>query len=380
MRDTLSMLIVTKDRQYMLPEIVQYHAQIGITMLIADGSANICAEAGMLQNMGNVVYFHMPDTSFHDRLAFLVYKLTTPFCVIRADRRHQSNNAITQCLHFLQQNPDYVSASGIWCLEGSLLLQSAHDIFTEPWTIDDPVQRVQCHGLSVHSPFYNVHKTSLAKTRVNILQDLLQLTEHTYFLEYIDYFSIFFLGKSIQFPLLGGLIQEATTAQSYHSEYYQTRQFLEDDALVDATYTVVEKHLLKENIDKNVLKKAFYLYIECIRIRFVLYGVTPQEEGKFFTKVARHGYVEKALDMLLGREPEDIPLMKKLLQCAMAYIIDSSFLLGDIGHRFTDIDREEFMALSACVTNIKKRYVLQELREKKAHIKGKIHSDNQQTS
>ncbi len=370
MFNDISMLIITKDRSYTLLPIIKYHAQTRIPLLIADSSENASSHAATLEKTENVRYFHCPEKSFHERAIFLLEHVTTPYCVFRADRRHQCNNAIAQCLAFLKEHPDYSSASGFWTLDKSRLLYYANNVLAKPWLFDNPTERVECHALSFESPFYNVHKTALAKLRFAILADLKTLSSHVYFLEYIDYFTMFFLGKTRHLSIFGGVVQDLSEPQCYEIDFFTTAEYLADKELVLATYNVIEKHLLAYGVDRITLREAFSKYIECISLRFLLHGF--ERQGRDFNLVKKFGHAEKILHMIREKNPHNTPFLLNALQTLLAFMTDNSMQVSNVLHLFSDTDQEAMSEITHLMSEIGRMRELDTIRAMKHKaVKGK---------
>ncbi len=356
----ISMLIITKDRQYALPAIVNYHVGKGMPIYIADGTDEVHSKHKVFEAMSDVYYFHCPQKGFFERISLLLEKVNTSYCVVRADRRHQSNHAIAECLKFLKENQGYSSASGFWVNVVDMHLSYANDVIAEPWTLDDPVERVGCHALSFQAPFYNVQTTALWQKRVDIMSDLLEISQHVYFNEYIDYFALFFTGKTRHLNVLGGVIQELGSGQSYGNQFMTTASLLKDAALCEASYAIIEKHLLCDDVEQSVLREAFFRYVGNLLFRFESYGFDSNQE--VYKNVKRFASIEKTMAMLRNKEPLDMSYLTNIVQVYMAFATDNMTLLFDVAHLLSQKDVDEWDTLKALAEQVAKLHELEELR------------------
>ncbi len=348
----ISMIIPTKDRQQMLQQIIEYHAPTRMQILIADGTETPWQGEHTLTQYPRVRYFHMPEQHFHERIHSLMKYVDRPYCVLRADRRHQCNRAIAQCRDFLRKHTDYTSASGLWFWKEPLSLHYGADMVTEPWHINDPVKRVRCHALSFQPPFYNVQTRQLAQLRFRILTRLLRVTTHTYFLEFMDYFVMHFLGKTQLLTIFGGIVQNKQASVVINDEFYTTCAAFDTPALLSAAFAIIEKQLRAYNVCKKTLKEAFFAYIESLKLRFLLYTIDIRPHP--FTKIAGFGHLEKVFDMLYDRTTEDKAYLSSVLQCLITIMIDNMTRFEDVMHHFSEADFTEADHIKTLIANITK--------------------------
>lgn len=199
----LTIIIPTYERHFLLDKIVPYHAQTDAQIVILDGSKKPWKMPKSLIKASTIFYKHHPTIDSLERLACVKEHIHTPYCVFRADRRHQSNYALSKCVAFLSTNPDYASAKGVWSTGDAPCY--ATELFTRYGEIDDMRNRVYKQMLAYDATFYDVHTTQAMLAVIDSLVNVSAHTRNLYFTETIQVIATAMAGKNKILPFLQGI-------------------------------------------------------------------------------------------------------------------------------------------------------------------------------
>ena len=112
MNELLTLVIPTHERQALLKKSLTYYAGLGFPVIVVDSSAQAFSEIGLFPN---VQYVHCPGAAFPHKLRTPVNTLVkTPFMFCCADDMYMAPETLRLCLEFLERNPDYSSAQGLY--------------------------------------------------------------------------------------------------------------------------------------------------------------------------------------------------------------------------------------------------------------------------
>ncbi len=363
MFQNVSMLIPTQNRHFMLHDIVAYHAPLGMPIYIADDSVEPYDIRPLQQHFSNVHYYHMPHVDFHNRIQLLLQNVTTPFCVFRADRRHQCNGSLAQCLRFLRKNAAYTSASALWFWETDLRPYHSHDIWANSGELDDAVARVNSHAISFQSPFYNVQRTGLARAYMGVSRDVNTLSDNFYLQEYIGAFVPFFLGKTKQFSSFGGIVQAVLTQPDYQENFIAIRDYVHDQRILSLSYDIIQRYLreaaLETDIkdiytfDERVLQEAFVQYMKALQVRFLLYLSWPRNEKA--RTLHGYGYFEDIIEIIRGQRKADDDFLLQALQCLLTCVAEQRVRYQHMAHAFGASDMTEQKNIHNLIKQIRQR-------------------------
>ncbi len=349
----LSMIFLIKENNHMLEEVVHYHAPSNIQLYISHDSEQPYP-IEKLRNYPNVKYFHVNNAntnlSMHDRTISLLPQITTEFCVFRADRRHQSNTILQKQLEFLQNNPEYSSASGVWINE-NLTIYHSLELITSNGEEDDPVTRVENFGLSFQPPFYNIQNTTLIKTFYEMLPHIQKKTLNAYYIEYVHAFLCHFTGKTKQFTNFGGIVQAKEEHSSYHeTDWPEIGNLLKSYELTKYTTTIARVALKKNGFSTDNLEKALKAYNQAMVLRFSLYRSYLLDLDH--EKVKTFGYIEEMFNMLNKKTPYDQKKVEQYLRVLMSDCFDFRCNLNHLMRTFDTKDIIEFEALLELIKRI----------------------------
>jgi glycosyltransferase domain-containing protein len=118
-RDQLTVILTLKDRATFTPRWIDYHSRVGLPwpIIVGDGAPSEQTEAQFASASGlRTNYRRYADTdllAFYRKLRDLVAAASTPYILLSDNDDFILPQGILRCIRFLDQNPDYVSCSGI---------------------------------------------------------------------------------------------------------------------------------------------------------------------------------------------------------------------------------------------------------------------------
>lgn len=109
----VTMLVLTRNRQGYLRNILETYADSGLDLIVADTSP---APLPGVERYKNVRYHHFTECHFIDKLRFLADSASTEYIVMHAENRHIRAEAVANCLDYLLAHPDCALAHGahVW--------------------------------------------------------------------------------------------------------------------------------------------------------------------------------------------------------------------------------------------------------------------------
>lgn len=197
----LTMIIPTFMRHEFFEDIVAYHApEIGRIILL-DATPEPFTHATLFKKHQNVEYCHLPDTSPAYRLALGVEKITTPYAVIKADRRQVSTHGLRCCCTFLDYNKKYISADGHTILNYECERTAYNYAYvSKHCELEDATHRVMA-CMSIFEPtWYAVFRTDALRyifSKINKLE-----VKDFCFHEFFHTISAYSLGKHKRVPCM----------------------------------------------------------------------------------------------------------------------------------------------------------------------------------
>ncbi len=108
----VTIVIPTHKRHALLSKTLKYYGGFGVAVLVVDSSPEPYAEqAGLC----GAEYLHVPNEPLPHKLrAPVMDRVKTPFMFFSADDMFMSRATVEHCLAFLNANPDYASAQGLY--------------------------------------------------------------------------------------------------------------------------------------------------------------------------------------------------------------------------------------------------------------------------
>ncbi len=325
----LSMIIPIKENSHFLEEIIQYHTPTNINMYIMHDAIIPFILPEQYKN-ANIHYFHMPSTSIYERTIAAFSKISTEYCVIRGDRRHQSNTALAQCLDFIKNNSEYTSASGIWLYQ-NLSIAYGVELISKAGEAENTNERLKKQSLSYQPTYYNIQKTRLLRAYFDIVSAIEEKNNNLYYHECIHAFLTFFLGKTKQLDCLAGIIQPKQKPAQHSNQVYEVIDIMKDKKEAEFILDTIKKILSQYDFVYKDIDSAFEKYHDTLIKRYTLRGYAKKSEA---SKLRNSAYLEH-LYSLLNSSPntsnEEISDAFQVLLTANFY---SSTKFDDIKHLF----------------------------------------------
>ncbi|MBK5284701.1 MAG: TIGR00180 family glycosyltransferase [Bacteroidia bacterium] len=104
----VTVIIPTYNRHQYLARILKYYSQFNVDVCVADSSKQPFAFA----NNFNAKYYHLPEFSYFKKIQWVTEQTSTPYLCLCADDDFTIPSALSECIKFLEENPDYFSAQG----------------------------------------------------------------------------------------------------------------------------------------------------------------------------------------------------------------------------------------------------------------------------
>ncbi len=359
MLEQLSMIIRIQDNHHMLDDILLYHASTGINIYIAHDSAEPYVFHDDLKTYDNIHYYHMPKIKPVDRALFLLSKIHTDFCVFRSDRRHISNTSLAKSLDFLQDNPDFSSASGIWMQE-NLSIPHMVELISKSGLHENPYERVQLQALSYQPPYYNIYSSELAKAFFDIIARISHRIQNVYYNEFLHSFLCFFLGKTKQFTSFAGIIQNKPSVGAYRTDWHKVINILQDQEL--SSYIAITTKNVLESFGFNIkeLDAALHAFHDAMTVRFLAYrNNTYAYDGE---SVNSFGHLENIYAMLDNKLKRNEKLMEYYLRSFLAKNFDVYAKFEHVQMHMKQEDMQQMDDIWQIIASIKQKSTLNDVK------------------
>ena len=105
----VTVLIPAHNRPDRLRRLLTYYAKTTIKVLVSDSSSTVFPDADEFRE---VIYRHFPNMLFLEKINRVLPLIETPYVVFCADDDFIVPEAIDKMTHFLNDNPDYMTAHG----------------------------------------------------------------------------------------------------------------------------------------------------------------------------------------------------------------------------------------------------------------------------
>ena len=106
--DRLTVAVLSKDRPELLESVVRYWLDQNVNVIVSDASKHPNLEVAALTG---VLYRHGED-NWSQRLQFLSQSVRTDFVMLSCDDELYLPSAVSECILFLDRNPEFVACSG----------------------------------------------------------------------------------------------------------------------------------------------------------------------------------------------------------------------------------------------------------------------------
>ena len=108
MRNLLTVIIPTHNREAYLDRSMSYWRQFDIRVIVADSSAN----QSDIEFNNNIEYLYCSGWSFSNKVHTAIQMVDTPYVVMCPDDDFQTESGLRECIDFLQDNREYSAAQG----------------------------------------------------------------------------------------------------------------------------------------------------------------------------------------------------------------------------------------------------------------------------
>lgn len=353
LNNKLTIFIPTFNRQYMLEEIVRYHSTTGAYIVVADASAAAWKIPADLVN--KVDYRHAPGQTQLERLQTVLPDVNTPFFVFRSDRRHQTNRGHFQCVQYLEANPEYASATGVWLRENNLRPYHPLELITRNGEIECPYARLRASLLTYQPPYYNVQRTCHVVQLAKAWNVIEKHTTNLYYHEYVQCFFTLLVGKMKQLDCLAGILQNAHREDDYTHTGRKTVFLLQDSAL------------------SQVLADILYTYLPCdIQDRQCFdYAIAGAISDALQTcnLVSREDHFTKIFTLLNSDgKMNDSLYLDNSLRMFVGAAIEQEFSYDNVRQLFTHADLEEQKRVLEMIGICHKKFMLRSIKEVRAKL------------
>jgi glycosyltransferase domain-containing protein len=164
--DAVTVVVPTYNRSRQLAETVLFLESIGLRAVVVDGSSERHPDFERF-HPALVRYFHRPQSTYQERMAFAAAIVDTPYTLSMSDDEYYCPDAIVEAVNFLDNNKDYTScggeAVGFSLHDGALEFDEVYpELRGFDMTLDSPAARMEAH-LSKYRPasYYAVVRTGI---------------------------------------------------------------------------------------------------------------------------------------------------------------------------------------------------------------------------
>lgn len=183
----ITILIPTYNRYAYLKRLLRYylHSEIVFSILIADSSAvPLDDELTRLIGSPRLNYLKFPsEITPQEKISQALRKIATEYVLLCADDDFIVPSAIGECADFMEKNPDYSVALGVYCShslrkrkKGKIEFDWAPGEYGKSITLDSPAERLKFHLTNYDTAtFYGVHRTNTLRF---IFEEALVATSH----------------------------------------------------------------------------------------------------------------------------------------------------------------------------------------------------------
>jgi len=172
--ELLTLVVITQNQSDFLRRALQYYCTYPCVIMVLDSSAE--SDAGIEVDFPGVVYQHVPqfsNSALQGKLAYGVERVATPYMAFVAVDDFVLQDALTQCVEFLEEHPDYGVCHGYTLLYRSMGTQVNYYRRDKKVCEDYSFERAEDRVLSTLEqfipPFYAVTRTALQRSWFGLL-------------------------------------------------------------------------------------------------------------------------------------------------------------------------------------------------------------------
>jgi glycosyltransferase domain-containing protein len=169
MSDAFSLIIPTFNRPEFLQRLLSYYCDLrpAYEIVVADSSSGASLEANRKtvasaqQVLALTHNIHPPETPPYAKLIGTIESLPSAIVAICADDDFLVPEAISRCVEFLEQHPDYSIAHGNSVFVRVTAEGEIHETLTYPQRsieLDDAAERLEDHLRNYTATYYSVHR------------------------------------------------------------------------------------------------------------------------------------------------------------------------------------------------------------------------------
>ncbi|ADU64264.1 MAG: TIGR00180 family glycosyltransferase [Pseudodesulfovibrio sp.] len=166
MRNKLTVVVPTYKRHHLLEQVLPHLLSLDTRILVIDSSETPHAPSS---SNPRIDYVHCPDLGVLQKIRkHVVERVHTPYMLMNADDIFPSRQAITECVDFLENNPDYSSAQGVILYhENGRVYPHEPDSPLYQADADSAGARLLQHFTNYHPMFYSVQRADCWKVTLD---------------------------------------------------------------------------------------------------------------------------------------------------------------------------------------------------------------------
>jgi len=170
--DNFTLLIPVRGRQYNLPKVIEFYAELECKKIIIDSSETKYSDIQSLTNAG-FEYRHFPKMNFYDKMQLNVALIDTKYMLDAPDDDYYRPEAIKECVAFLESDERYVVCDGVYLnLEiDHILPKYAGSFFELPHKKDYRKRLTGIFSRLYYARNHSVVRTEVTKAVFNFIGD-----------------------------------------------------------------------------------------------------------------------------------------------------------------------------------------------------------------
>ncbi len=287
----VTLLILTHERKDFLIRALEYYEQFNLPIVIADSST----DNYKLKEHDNLIYYHTPNISFHEKFILTVARLNTKYVHLCSDDDFSLFDAIKYSYQTLEEDDTISTIQG----------RSIGFQFTNNKLETQPIYFYTHRDLSNNSydlrinslmniyfhNFYSLHRTenlkliSNYKQKYNIYDN--NLTERLIMILSLSFGKHKLLNKLHNIRDMSIAYKDGNSNDTRKTlEYY----YYQDKEEIDNFKKAIQNFLIKEkNIQKDIAKEQVTNWIDTyleswVKNRYKYFDITPSSKFELFIK------------------------------------------------------------------------------------------------
>ena len=220
MLDQVTIVIPTHNRHHLLEKRALPHfLEFGVHLLVIDSTKE--PHKASLENP-NIDYVHCPNEPLpHKMKRPVLDRVKTPYMVMNADDTLTSKQGIIDCIGYLEKNPDYSSATGMYLAcyshDKSRIRSWCPSEFFMHADSDRPQERPMQHFVRFFSLFYAVQRTD---NWFNIFRSLPENIVNYYLNETYVVMMTLMHGKCAKLPIFFAATESGPSINDRDARYF----------------------------------------------------------------------------------------------------------------------------------------------------------------